>query len=319
MRGFISGDWGTSRLRLRLMRAEPLEVLAKVESDHGIAMTFAAWQAAGSPADREGYFLGVLSLALDQLTQRLPPGLELRGSSLVLSGMASSSIGVRELPYTSVPFRLRGAAASVARIRVDQHSIEVWLVSGVRTDDDVMRGEETILIGLAEAGHGDGVYLLPGTHSKHVEVRAGTVIGFRTYLTGELYALLCQHSVLRTCLLPANGPDSAFERAVEDVGAREGGSNLLHEFFTLRAANLLGSRTAEENGSRLSGLLIGTELRDLIGGTEPIILAATEPMLSSYLSALRVLGQGDRTRIVSPDELTLAVARGQMGILTAHQ
>lgn len=310
---FISGDWGTSKLRLRLMRSAPLEVLAEVESDRGVAATFAAWRQAGSPADREGFFLEVLAKALGDLERNLPAGLALGGSVLVLSGMGSSSLGLRELPYADTPFRLTGEAATLARIPIEARSIEVWLISGVRAADDVMRGEETILMGLAAAGRGDGLYLLPGTHSKHVVVRDGAAAGFRTYLTGEIYDLLSNHSVLQTCLIPAGGPDADFEQGVVDGAATE--CNLLHEFFALRAGHVLGSRTRIENGSRLSGLLIGSELRDLIGKSAAIIVAASEPLLSSYLAALRVLGLGEQARVVSPEDLALAVARGQLAVL----
>src|SRR3954469_13847103 len=98
---FISGDWGTSRLRLRLVQAEPLAIRAEAASEAGIARVHAAWQSSGSPGDREGVFLRALAPVLEGL--RAAAALELRGVPLVLSGMASATIGLRELPYAPTP------------------------------------------------------------------------------------------------------------------------------------------------------------------------------------------------------------------------
>ncbi len=292
-RSFISGDWGTSRLRLRWMRDAPLEVVAELEREVGIAATFAAWQEAGSPADRESYYLAVLGPLVSDFPDDVP---------LVLSGMASSSIGLRELPYADTPFPLTGATLPVIRIE-GVLPREVVLLSGVRAEEDVMRGEETIVMGLEL---GEGLYVLPGTHSKHVEVHDGAIQGFRTYLTGELFALLREQSVLRTSLEVAEGPDEAFREAVQR--ARE--TELLHELFTPRARTLLKGTSPRENGQRLLGTLIGHELATL-PPRERVVLAAEGPLRSYYRTALEALGH----RVELAGDLALAIARGQRAIL----
>jgi 2-dehydro-3-deoxygalactonokinase len=309
---FFSGDWGTSRLRLRLVQAEPLTIRAEVVSEAGIARVFAAWQSSGGAGDREGVFLRAMAPVLQGL--RAEAGDELRDVPLVLSGMASATIGLRELPYAPTPFDLRAGSLPTARIPPGELPCETVVVSGVCTDDDVLRGEETMLIGLAALGHGDGLYILPGTHSKHVDVRGGAIAGFGTYLTGELFALLREHSVLRPCLAAGAGPDESFVRAVRE--ARE--VNLLREMFALRARTILRGTPPEENGQRLSGLLIGTELHALSPEQDagrPIVVAAAEPLLSYYHAALRCLGFGGRIRLILPGEMALAIARGQLEIL----
>src|SRR5690606_4922367 len=110
-----------------------------------------------------------------------------------------------------------------------------------------------ILVGLAAGGLSDGLVILPGTHSKHAVVRAGVMERFHTYMTGELFAIVRDYSVLRPSLAPSPAPDAAFEGGVRDAF----GSNLLHELFALRARSVLGGSPPEENAGRLSGLLIG--------------------------------------------------------------
>jgi 2-dehydro-3-deoxygalactonokinase len=312
---FVSGDWGTSRLRLRLVQAEPLAIRAEVVSETGIARVFAAWQSSGAVGDREGVFLRALAPVLRGL--RAEAGVEPRDVPLVLSGMASSTIGLRELPYAPAPFDLAAGSLPVARIPPGELPCETVVVSGVRTDDDVMRGEETLLIGLAAMGHGDGLYILPGTHSKHIDVRGGAIRRSCTYLTGEMFALLREHSVVGPCLAAGSGPDESFVRAVREAR----GANLLREVFALRARTILHATPPEENGQRLSGLLIGTELRGLspeADGDRPILVAAAEPLLSYYHAALRCLGFAEPIRLIPPDRMALAIARGQLEILATR-
>ncbi|CAN5906353.1 2-dehydro-3-deoxygalactonokinase [soil metagenome] len=305
----LSADWGTSRLRLQLVRSDPFTVLAEVSADLGIARVFDAWQAAGSPEDREGFFLRALAPEVDRLQSDLP------GVPMVISGMASSTIGLRELPYAPVPFHLAGEALPIARIPPRILPCETVLVSGVCSEDDIMRGEETILLGLAEMGVGDGLYLLPGTHSKHVEVQDRVLKRFRTYLTGEMFALLRDHSVLRSCLQANSAPNEAFLEGVREAAS---GANLLREAFALRARSVLHKTPPEAIGQRLSGLLIGAELRDLIpvvADGRPIHLAASEPLLGSYQEALRCLGLAEQVRPIPPAELARAVILGHHQIL----
>lgn len=313
---FISGDWGTSRLRLRLVETDTLATLAEVESDDGIGPTFRAWQQAGSPGDREGFYLRALAPSVDRLSER--SGADLSSTSLVLSGMATATIGMRDLPYARSPFPLTAESLPTAWIAPGVLPCECILVSGVRTDDEMMRGEETILIGLAADGLTDGLVILPGTHSKHVVVRGGVLEFIRTYFTGELFAILRDHSVLRASLAPVPSPGDAFRSGVRDAS----GANLLHEFFALRAGSVLRGTHPEENAARLSGLLIGTELLGLASPSVPdlpIVVAAPEPLRSFYEAALRTLGLEGRCRFVPDDAMARVVARGQRAILNSRR
>lgn len=312
---FVSGDWGTSRLRLRLLETDSLRILGEVRFDRGISATFADWQSAGSPDDREGFYLRTLAPALGDLAR--VSSHDLRGLTLVLSGMASSSIGLRELPYAVAPVPMRGGSIPTVRIDSEEIPTSLLLVTGVRTHDDVVRGEETIVLGLVAGGLGDGLYLLPGTHSKHLDVRDGALVGSRTYLTGELFDLLRSRSVLRTCVEPGTAPDDDFREAVVEAPRSE----WLRALFALRAGTLIRGTSPRANGQRLSGLLIGSELASLseskaeTGG--PIILAAEGPLRDYYEAAFNSLGMSSRVRSIAGSETVAALARGQAAILSA--
>lgn len=310
---FLSGDWGTSRLRLRLVGSDPNRIIAEARSDHGIASTFADWQSAGSPSDRERFYLRRLAPLIDRLAEA--SARDLSGLPLVLSGMASSSIGLRELPYAVAPVSMRGDSVPSIRVESEDLSRPVIVVTGVRTDDDVMRGEETIVLGLVAGGSGDGLYLLPGTHSKHLTVIHGRLTSIRTYLTGELFDLLRTRSVLRTCLEAGTSPDDDFRNAVIEAPRAE----WLRDLFGLRAASLIRGVAPLANGQRLSGLLIGTELAGLVNTTGPIILAADGPLRAYYEAALECLGLSQRVQAMDELETVMALVRGQARILESKR
>jgi 2-dehydro-3-deoxygalactonokinase len=191
---FFSCDFGTSSFRLRKVRAN-----GDVADERKEAVGVRDLYERCDPGDAEGRAAVFASFLADQL-RVLGAGDAARGRPpvVVVSGMASSSIGWRELPYASVPFALDGADARTEAFGLDLGrgtAAQVILVSGLATTDDVMRGEETELLGLfaerrwAEVAE-DGLVVLPGTHSKHVILEHGRATDFRTYMTGELFDAL---------------------------------------------------------------------------------------------------------------------------------
>src|SRR5690606_37345331 len=116
-------------------------------------------------------------------------------------GMPASSVGLIELPYALLPFSLDGDGLIMERLQIDSLSNPVLLISGARTDVDVMRGEETKVLGASAYLNGanrSSLLILPGTHSKHVTVSSRRVMDIRTYMTGELFGLLSRQSLLAT-------------------------------------------------------------------------------------------------------------------------
>jgi 2-dehydro-3-deoxygalactonokinase len=166
-----------------------------------------------------------------------------------------------------------------------------------------MRGEETQIAGvLARTPGFDGIVCLPGTHTKWVHLSAAEVVSFRTFMTGEIYALLKDRSVLRHAMPGEGWDDAAFEVAVQDAMARPAAVGA--ELFAIRAASLLAGMRADAARARLSGLLIGIELaaaRPYWLGQDVRIIGETG-IASAYFRALRA--QGVAARALPADEMT---------------
>ena len=244
----IAVDWGTSSLRAWHFDAAGT-VVAQHRSDQGLLKV------------APGGFADVLRTAVGEW---------LRDDSVVLmSGMVGSRQGWAEARYVAAPCGADELAASLTEVSFDCRCL---IVPGVMqrglAAPDVMRGEETQLVGLA-AGNAQadnaratsGLAVLPGTHSKWVWREAGRITWFRTFMTGELFDLLCQHSLLGRSMPATQIDPGGFALGLAQAHAPGG---LLEKLFTLRARWLLGELTTEQQRGCLSGLLLGTELADAL-------------------------------------------------------
>ncbi|MBI2927354.1 MAG: 2-dehydro-3-deoxygalactonokinase [Verrucomicrobia bacterium] len=308
---FLSCDWGTTSFRLRLVSLAERRVVGQLTEPAGVKTINARIPETerDSQAAREAAFAGFLRARVEQLCR----GQAVSESDLplVISGMASSTVGWREAPYATTPFPLDGSALRHVELRLDTAAgaLPVYLLSGLSTGADIMRGEESEVLGLmalpeARAVAGESIVILPGTHSKHVFVRHGAITDFRTYMTGELLEVLATQSLLKVSVqwpLPSMRPvldtGTSAERAAFLAGVemvRERG--LAASLFRVRARSVLDRVPATENGWFLSGLLIGAELLDLVSPATdvPLVLAATEPHRTPYELALTHLGAGNR-------------------------
>lgn len=282
---FVACDWGTSNFRLRLVDGK---VLRELKSDEGSAKLAAAG------GNRAAAFQAVLTAGLQKL--KVPSKVP-----VVVSGMASSTIGWKELPYAKVPFAFDGRNAIYERI-----APHVYLISGLRTDTEILRGEETEAIGLvAKLGRQmpfEAIFVLPGTHSKHLDVNPGGIAGFRTYMTGELFEVLSRQSVLRHSTQPEAPIDkAAFLEGVEESTKRP----ITGALFRVRTRQVLDRKAPPSNTSFLSGLLIGAELGTLRGSDVAIILAAGKALRASYSAAAEALGLGPRLLAVDSEGLSV--------------
>ena len=241
MSDLIGLDWGTSSLRA--YRFDAAGQLRETRTR--------AWGIRHLPD-------GGFDAALTDIASGWPP------CPRLACGMVGSRQGWREAPYMDLPADTARLASALRTVRADD-GMDVYIVPGLRNPlgPDVMRGEETQLLGalalrppLANRSN----CILPGTHSKWVSVRDGVVIDFCTVMTGELFALLCEHSILGTHpgAVPAD-PD-AFSRGA--VAAREsGGAGAFSRLFSARALMLDDALAPAAVPEYLSGLLIGEELR----------------------------------------------------------
>ncbi len=187
------------------------------------------------------------------------------GMPVLICGMAGARQGWAEAPYLKMPTRLD--ALHEGAIRIDTPG-DVRILPGIaqaRADrPDVMRGEETQLLGVTEPGF-TGLVCIPGTHSKWIKIEQGHVVEFSTYMTGELFSVISQHSILALAVETA-GPSPADGGPFREglATARAAPSGLTASLFRLRAAQLLGFEQRADGAARLSGLLIGSEIADVL-------------------------------------------------------
>ena len=240
----IALDWGTSSLRAYAIAA-----------DGGMIGTRS--EALGIMQVTNGDFHAALRQCCGDWLDAAPH------AKLIASGMIGSKQGWREAPYCACP----ADAASIARAMVklsmgDGRTLHI--VPGVSFTDprsgvpDVMRGEETQIIGVLPAT-GSHLAVLPGTHSKWVWIENGAIVRFSSWMTGEVYAALSQHTILGR-LMQADAPHNtaAFARGVRYGFAAP--AALLHNIFSARTLGLFGTHDAAALPSYLSGMLIGTEI-----------------------------------------------------------
>jgi 2-dehydro-3-deoxygalactonokinase len=240
--GFIAVDWGTTNRRAYL-----------IDSGGGCVREFEDGKGILSVPD------GGFPAAVAEIRERLGD------KPLLLAGMVGSNRGWQEAPYVPCPAGLDDLVAGTVRPGKAEA-----LVPGVSYlgdgRADVMRGEEVQLLGAVVSGTVDPEALVchPGTHNKWVLLRHGRIHSFRTVMTGELFNLLKEHSILSDLLQGEVEPNDAFREAARFAIFNEA---LPAELFTVRARVLLGQAKKEDAASYTSGLLIGSDVR--IGLTTP--------------------------------------------------
>ncbi|NNF90262.1 MAG: 2-dehydro-3-deoxygalactonokinase [Boseongicola sp.] len=286
---WIAVDWGTSSLRAWAMRGKT--PVAEARSDRGMGAL-----------QRHEFEPALLDL--------IDPWLGQGRTAIVACGMVGSRQGWTEAAYTAVP--CTPAQGRPVRASTDDPRIAVHILPGLKQPDpaDVMRGEETQIAGHLAAEPGfDGVVCMPGTHTKWVHISAGEVVSFRTFMTGEIFALLSRQSVLRHSV-GEGWDDDAFQAAVSDAIARPEATAAT--LFNIRADGLLNAPAPDAARARLSGLLIGAELaaaRPYWLGQD-VVLIGNAGFSQRYAQALTP--QGLTPRISDATEATLR------GLARAH-
>lgn len=309
---FVSCDWGTSRLRLHLVGAEANAPLASATSEDGVARVHQAWsEQRGQPGGREVFYLRRVATLAAQLREQ--SGQPIEHVPVVISGMASANIGLRELPYREMPFALDGSDLRCERLATDMEEFDSsLLISGARTSDDLMRGEETQIVGAVALGADPrSLFILPGTHSKHVRTDGHRATGIATYMTGEFFELLARRSLLANSVEATDGhagdsPSAAFDEGVT-VGARE---NLLHAAFGVRVAHVSGTRPRAEGADYLSGVLVGAELQEL--SKSPVasaVVVSNATLARRYERGLRILRGATSVTSIDAERAVIAGQR----------
>ncbi|PZX10129.1 2-dehydro-3-deoxygalactonokinase [Palleronia aestuarii] len=282
---WIALDWGTSHLRGWAMSAER-DVLAEAASDAGMGRI--------AQGDFEAALLDLVS------------GWELPSNVPVIAcGMVGARQGWKEAPYRKVP--CPPLAGPLTSVLTNDPRLGVAIVPGLSQDrpPDVMRGEETQIAGFLSLDPDfDGVICLPGSHTKWVRVSAGEIVSFQTAMTGELYAAISDHTVLRHSVTTEDWNDDAFRSAVSDAISRP--ESLSTRLFSIRAEGLSRSLDPGTARARLSGLLIGAELAATRAhwlGMQ-VALIGTKTICDAYDKALEA--QGVRAMRTKGEAMSLA-------------
>ncbi|NOD94588.1 2-keto-3-deoxy-galactonokinase [Ruegeria sp. HKCCD4884] len=289
---WIAVDWGTSHLRAWAMQGT--EVLDQAQSGAGMAHV-----------GKGGFQAALLDLIETWLTDTR--------IDVIACGMVGARQGWVEAPYGAVPTQpLPGAPVQVPDT---DPRIRAFVVPGLKqvTPPDVMRGEETQIAGfLAARQNWDGVICLPGTHTKWVQVSAGEVVSFRTFMTGEMFDLLSGQSVLLHSVCEG-WDDNAFVDAVADTLSKP--EQLAARLFGIRAADLLQGQDKGTARAQLSGLLIGAELaatRPYWLGQQLAVIGA-DGVSQIYVTALKLQGAFVETENVTAATLAgLALAKDKV-------
>jgi 2-dehydro-3-deoxygalactonokinase len=225
---------------------------------------------------------------------------------VVLSGMIGSRQGWHEVPYARCPVGADDLVGALVRFTHD--GLALALVPGLSAENDgmpdVMRGEETQVFGaLALSGGDAGLFLLPGTHSKWVTVAGGRMTSFRTFMTGEVFGALKDHTILGR--LMHDGADAeAFARGVREGATLDSAGALLNRLFATRSYGLAGTLAETALADYLSGLLIGAEVAEAARqAQDAVTIIATAALARRYGEALRLLGRDSR---LAPEDCVAA-------------
>lgn len=273
----IAIDWGTTSFRAYVL-AEDGTVLDKRQSANGIL------------AVKDGLFPEMLIAQIGDWLDVNPR------APVLMSGMIGSRQGWQEVPYVTDTPGLAEIAEGMGKASLPGGR-PVWIAPGYscRNADgqpDVMRGEETQIIGAASGKSGIQTFCLPGTHSKWVSVEGDRIKGFTTFMTGEVFDVMCRHSILGRLMSDEGRNSTEAERWFDDgVQKAKSGVPLLSGFFGVRARALFSEIPEAFTRDYLSGLLIGSEIRDAYkGGNSAVTLIGSGALIALYEQAINAFG-----------------------------
>jgi 2-dehydro-3-deoxygalactonokinase len=267
----IGVDWGTSNFRAFRL------------------------DAAGTVIERRSYPTGVLKVQegkfAETLQAQIGDWIEAGETRVLLCGMVGSRQGWAEANYLRCPVKIEDFAQAV--VRIPFAGAQAVLIPGVIGEDsagvpEVMRGEETEAMGIVDNCEEDDLVCLPGTHSKWIELRRGSIVRFLTCMTGEMYSALRRCTILSKLMNSDTAVDEvSFLRGVArsaDVGG------LLHHLFSVRTLVLTGDLKEETSASYLSGLLIGHEVRAAMPAQAHVHLVGAAQLCKLYATAIEACG-----------------------------
>ena len=322
---FLCCDWGTTSFRLRLTNLMA-DVIAETHSEKGILFFHNQWLSQNDDnLDRRfDYYLQYIQSQIREIHHGLE--IDIATLPLVISGMAISSIGMINMPYENLPFSVAGTTGFECRIQ--KNGAPIILVTGVCSSDDIMRGEETQIIGLYHTPElnrilpDSGIFVLPGTHSKHVSINDKAIVSIKTFITGELFHILRSNGTLSKSIAflqedrNAN-PDNQLA-FINGIRESKNGS-LLNNLFQVRVNDILKKLNKEQNFYYLSGLLIGSEFdylkkEPILSASNKLVVCCSQNFISYYTTVLKELGLMERAIFIPPALFDKATVVGQLTV-----
>lgn len=289
----IGVDWGITHLRAYQIDSNGV-VLASRSAPKGILSVL------------DGDFAAALESVISDW-------LDVEREPILMSGMIGSRQGWLEAPYVACPATPAAVAEGLAEVTWGKGR-RGFICPGLTCRDvdgvpDVMRGEEVQVFGaLALQGQQTMTIFHPGTHSKHVAVEAGVVTGFTTFMTGEVFAVLCEHSILGRTMTKGAVDWQAFEDGMGRAAQRDG---LLHHLFGARTRVLMGDLASAGEADYLSGMLIGHEML-AAGSNDPVAIIGATELAERYLRAFQKLERP--ARVIAGDAATASGLRFIWGL-----
>jgi 2-dehydro-3-deoxygalactonokinase len=289
--GFIAVDWGTTNRRAYLIAADGSQA-GEMEDDQGILSV------------KPGGFGEAVAAIRERLGDK----------PLLLAGMVGSNRGWAEAPYVPCPAGFEDLAARLIWVEPKRSAIVPGVCHANGGSADVMRGEEMQILGALAAGAigPEAIVCHPGTHNKWIRLAGGRIVEFRTVMTGELFNLLREHSILADLLAGPVEIGAAFEAGVRHAFEAD---DLTAELFSVRARFLLGKARREDTASYASGLLIGQDLKIglRLAGEEEVVVMGRPELTRLYAAALAHCGR--KARESDGEAAFLAAARHMAELL----
>jgi len=284
---WIAADWGTTHMRAWAIGEED-NVLAFRESNEGMKDL--------QQNEFEPVLLRLIESWLD----------DTKVTAVMACGMVGAKQGWVETPYLKTPC-VPIDINQLTTTNTHDKRIKVHLVPGVMQNHpaDIMRGEETQIAGFIYKNRDfDGVVCLPGTHAKWVNIKAGKISSFKTFMTGELFGVISNHTLIRHSTSIKGWNQESFEK-----GIHEGFNNpglIASNLFSLRAESIVNNLDRDQARSTLSGLLLGLELNGAqsFWKDSNVTLIGSELLSNNYHQGLKILG--GQSQLFSLETATLS-------------
>ena len=266
----IAVNWGTTNFRAYKLNAQG-SVEAEKSSDRGaITVPPGGFQ--------------------DALTSEILEWIDGNDNRILMCGMVGARRGWKEAPYVPVPASFEQIVKGVIQLEVE--GLDVRIVPGLIGKDlngvpDVLRGEETEVLGCQSEAQGSVQYCLPGTHTKWLRMEGGRLGSFWTAMTGDLFRAIRSGTILRSCTQHEPDDEKAFLMGVARAGK---GGEFGHQLFGVRTQVLTGDMKETAASSYLSGLLIGNEVKNISGKDGRIHIIGDEKLCLLYQKALLEFG-----------------------------